>query len=91
MSHKMVQHKIQVKTASVKCEFCQKVMKRGSLKEHMVIHNNEKNAECNLCYKKFLTVRYMQNHQTEIHRKEKMLDKSSLYLSTYINHLPWHI
>ena len=62
----------------MECEKCQKVLKSVNLKAHMKIHS-EKALACKLCYKTFLYRKFLNEHQTKVHKNEaQYLDREIL-------------
>ena len=74
-THKKMQHRVTVKSASVECKFCKKVVTFKSLKGHMQTHDLEKNFECKLCYLTFKQQKSLSSHQSNVHKNDEMLNK----------------
>ena len=76
--HKQRDHKIKggsqalLLPKDVTCTVCSKVMRRHSLKNHMLIHNEKEKAfECKLCYKKFGVKKSLDAHTKKVHAEDE--------------------
>ena len=75
-THKKMQHRINVKTTSIECKICHKVVTTKSLKGHMQTHEElERNFECKLCYLKFKHQKSLSSHYSHVHKNDEMLNK----------------
>ena len=62
-------HYIVGKPSYYKCDFCQKSFVRPSvLKKHLIVHNQEKKFECEIC-----NVKFKRKHDMNVHLKKHLL------------------
>ena len=77
--HNVKEHK----PKKINCLVCKAELSFNSLKVHMALHSDQKNHQCNLCYKKFKLAEYVKRHMKAHHKDEseyfnKKIDEAQL-------------
>ena len=58
-----------VPPTALNCHICFKLISsKANMTKHMLIHNNQKNHECEVCLKRFRMKHHLRRHMFAIHK-----------------------